>query len=51
MTFIEWMESVIEAGTSATTDSCRDPWEILDEQEHELIACTGHNLNGKEITA
>jgi hypothetical protein len=49
MDFNEWLESIIEAGSSTTMDSVRDPAEILDEFEHELIATTGYNLNHRKV--
>jgi hypothetical protein len=49
MTLAEWIHSVVEGCiSSATCVASRDPVEILDELEHEVIETTGHNLNGKE---
>ncbi len=48
MSFNDWLDHVIEAGTSCTMDRA-DPIEALDELEHEVIRCTGCNLNGITI--
>lgn len=49
MTMTEWIDSIVEAGESCTCDNQRDPLEILDEFEHDIIDCTGCNLNGVKL--
>jgi hypothetical protein len=50
MTLTDWIDSVVQGAVdTATCCAARDPLEILDEIEHDIIENFGINLNGKEI--